>query len=235
MPRNEVVPTEPAGVPDLAPTPASTITAEDIAIPTIYMGHRAQSLVEAGFAKAGDIYAALGQDDSEVEILWEAKTAGEGVLILPLFMFKSFSYSPGVGQQLEMWPFEAKGRPYPDGPPLDDPDPRKRAWLTYNFTLYLPEVDPDMPYKTRFYRSGAPAALKINQVTSRNHDKPSYTNAWRWTTAQKQKPQVHTIPQLLPAQPTDEQVAGAARLFELLVPGLQRQAPTAPAEGAPSI
>jgi len=230
---------EASAVPELAPTPASTITAEDIAIPTLYMGQRSQTIVDGGLASKGDIYAALGQSDNEPEILWESDSKSPGVLIVPLFMFKSWSFSPGPGAPLEMWPFEAKGREYPDGPPLTDRDPKKRAYLVYNYTLYLPEVNPEMPYKTRFYRSGAPAAQKINQVLSLNHELPSYHFGWRWTTATQTKQGVgsYTIPQLTREDPSEDQVAGAKALHDLLIPGLlsRQQMETEQASTAPSI
>lgn len=237
MPSSKAVARQPSTVPALAPTPASTITAEDIAIPTVYMGQSAQTQVGSGNAGVGDIYAAQSQDDSEADVLWEyvePAPEGAGVLLVPLHMRKSWSYSPGAGQNLEMWPFEARGRAYPDGPLLDDPDPKKRAWLTYNFIILLPEVDDGMPYKTRFYRSGAPAATKINGIAARD---PEHYHGFRWTTAKKSKQGVQPwyIPQLKQVELTTEQQESADSLLRMLLPGLESQASQAAADAPPAV
>jgi hypothetical protein len=223
---------EASAVPALAYDAASSVSAEDIAIPTIYMGQRAQSLVEAGFAKPGDIYSAQSQDDSDAQVLWEYGSKDEGVLIIPLHLRKSWSFSPGAGMQLEIWPFEARGRDYPDGPPLDDPDPKKRAWLTYNYTLLVPEVDPQMPYRTRFYRSGVPAAQKINFEQAKD---PGHLHAFRWVTTERSRQGVGKwyIPQLVNAEATAEQFASAVSLLNQLAPDLNRRSTVA--DDAPGI
>lgn len=235
----EVAVPEQVDVPDLAPTPASTITAEDIIIPTLYMGHQAQTIVANGLAKPGDIYAAASQDDSEAQILFEYDAKNEhrddGLLIHPLFMFKSWSFSPGPGQQLEMWPFEARGRAYPDGPPLFDSDPKNRAWLTYNYTLFVPDADPEMPFRTRFYRSGAPAAMKINQTVIRSSN-PMLHHAFRWSTKRVSRQGIApwTVPVLNAVEAKPEHVEQARALFLMILPGLQQRA-AAVEEVAPAI
>lgn len=234
MPSKSVATVEPSTVPALVNTPSSSqITAEDIAIPTVYLGQTAQTQVSSGNAGPGDIYTAQNQDDSEANVLWDyVEPAVEpGVLIVPLHLRKSWSYSPGVGQQLEMWPFEARGRAYPDGPPLDDPDPRKRAWLTYNYVGFLPEVDAEMPFKLRFYRSSAPAAQKINGILARD---PEHFHGWRMVTVKRtrQGMQPWYIPQLATVDLTDDQQAAAVRLFNMLKPGFETQAVTTDAPPA---
>lgn len=210
-------------VPVPALATATSITAEDIAIPTLYIGHRASHIVEQELAKAGDLYAAQNQDDNDPVVLWKQSDGGEGLLFYPIAMFKSWSWSPGPGSPLELWPFEARGKEYPDGPPLDDPDPKKRARLVYNYLIMVPEFDTELPLKLRLTGTSTPAAQKMNMPVLREN-RPFNEFAYRLTTIKREKTGVSAwyIAQVKSAETTPEHLAAAEALASMTAPLVER-------------
>lgn len=217
----EVAEREAPAVPALAPTPATTLTAEDIVVPRLYVGNQMSKAVKRKLASFGDIYIAQGADDPDAQVLWEFGSSQPGVLIHVLGVLKRKSYTPGGSAPLQMWDFE-------------DPTAHPDAWTTYNYTLFLPEVDPDMPAKLLLTKSGRGTAQRINTVLARNNPQPLYASAFRLTSAERTKDDNEwTIFQASQVTADAKHVSQAAELYELVAPGLAREASSRPAASNP--
>lgn len=205
---------EASAVPALAPTPATTITAEDIAIPRLYIGNLTSGAVREQLAKFGDVYLALGADDTEPQVLWSLNSSDAGVLFHVLHLRKGKSWSPDGGR-LELYDF-------------DDPSAPAEAWTTYNYTLFLPEVDEDMPARLLLTKTGRATAQKINTVIARNAGAgPSWQNAFRLTSAKRKNDKGEfAVAQVALAEADPKHVQRAGELFSQIAPGLE-QRPTA--------
>lgn len=201
-------------VPALRNTPALEITAEDIAIPRIYTGHYSSGAVQEGRVKPGDLYAAQNADDPDPVLLWSPGAKGDnpGVDIHVLSMHKAKSIIEGGELQL----FD-----------YSDPNAPEDAWITYNYLVALPAVDPDVPFKLLLTRSNRPTALKINMVLKKNSiSGPAWNSAFRVTTAPRANDKGKWfVVQASPVTPTAEQVATAEALG-LLVAASPAPAPT---------
>lgn len=156
------VATQESGVPALAGTPASELTAEDISLSTIKLGQHMNSHVQNGEVPAGSIFTTTGQDDPAPEVLWEQGDKNPvGFHVLALRKGKSVSHEG----ELELYAY-------------DDPNAPADAWVTYNYVVALPVVDEEMPYKLLLTKTGKPAAQSINTVVAKNATVPSYTLAF---------------------------------------------------------
>ncbi len=213
-------------VPDLAPTPATEVTFEDIAPPTLYIAQRGGSAVDAGLAKFGDLFIAQGADDVEAQVVYEHESPNAGVLFYPLHMYKTWTFSDG--ENLTSWPFG-------DGtPPADAPE---GVWRTYNFIIFVPDFDDEMPVNFRLNsKSQRPAANKINFVVSRAGD-DWHNHAFRVTTKRASSgANKWTVPVVVEAPANPDQVEKAAALKRLILPGLNaRAAKAAQAANQPQI
>lgn len=159
-----------AQVPDLVRAPVLDITAEDIALPRIYIGQFMSEHVKQQLVKPGSIFTASGADDPDPQVL--STLEGEGVIVHVLGMRKGKSFSDGG--ELQLYDY-------------NDPSAPDDAWITYNYTVCLPEVDEEVPYKWLLTRTGRPAAKQINTVLAKQSDKgPCWVNAFRFTTAQRE-------------------------------------------------
>lgn len=160
---------EPAPVPALAPTPAIELTAEDIALPRIYLGQYMSKAVKDQLVKPGSIYAATGADDPDPHVL---STGADPVRVHILALHKGKSYSDGGELQL----FD-----------YNDPSAPPDAWTTYNYTCYLPEGEDGMPYKWLLTRTGRNTARQINTVIKKNEAAgPPWINAFDLTTQKRE-------------------------------------------------
>ena len=223
MSSKAVAPVEAPPVPALAPTPATTITAEDIVIPRLYVANQMSKAVKKKLASFGDIYIAQGADDPDAQVLWESGSSEPGVLIHVLHVLKRKSYTPGGSAPLQMWDFE-------------DPTAHPDAWTTYNYTLFLPEVDPDMPVKLLLTKSGRSTAQRINTVLARNAPNPLHASAFRLTSAERTKDDNEwAVFQASSVTPDPKHVAQAGELVALIAPTLQRQAAAPAATEEPGI
>jgi hypothetical protein len=143
-----------ASVPDMVRTPALSITAEDIALPRIYLGQFMSQAVQEGLVKAGQIFSATGADDPDPTILWSSDGKGEfkdGVPIYVLTIKKGKSWTAGPGEELQLFDY-------------DDPAAPADAWVTYGYVVAIPALDDQVPFKLLLTRTGKPAALQINTV-----------------------------------------------------------------------
>lgn len=208
-----VAPIEAPSVPALAPTPATTITAEDIAVPRLYVANYMSEAFKRKRADFGDVFLADSPDDDSPTVLWSLGSDDAGILAHVLHLHKAKSWDMGVkGGPLTTWSF-------------DDSDAPSEAWTTYTYTLFLPEIDPDMPARMLLTRSGTATARRINTVLARSAAQgPSYINAFRITSAQRKKDTNEWAIFQASAVPAEPEHVGQARgLYELLAPGFAQQ------------
>lgn len=163
---------EKSALPSLINTPAMQITAEDVALPRLYVGQFMSKAVQDDLVKMGDIYSSTGADDPDPVVLWSLKEKDTpGILFHVTGLRKGKSYSDGG--ELSLWDY-------------DDPSAPAEAWVTYNYTLVLPEIDEQVPFKLLLTKTGRPTALQINTVLARRATAgPSWTNAFRLTSAER--------------------------------------------------
>jgi hypothetical protein len=160
-------------VPDLVPTPALQITAEDVALPRIYIGQFMSAAVQSQLVKAGTIFAGTGGDDPDPQVLWSPGDP-EGVLFHVIGLRKAKSFA--VDGELMLYDY-------------DDPSAPEDAWVTYNYTVFLPDFDTEVPYKLLLTRTGRPTALKINTVLKKNEiGGPAWASAFRLTATERSNP-----------------------------------------------
>lgn len=211
MASRSVAPVEVPEVPALVPTPATLITAEDIAIPRLYVGNFLSQAVRSQAVKFGDVYLAAGADDEDPQLLWSLGSDDPGVLMHVLHLRKGKSWQRDRGAPLEVFDY---GDPaVPDG-----------AWTTYSYTVLLPEIDQELPARMLLTKSGTPVARKINTVLARNAPQgPMYNNAFRVTSAKRQKDTNEwAIFQVATTTAQAEHVAAAAEMFAQIAPGLEQ-------------
>jgi hypothetical protein len=218
----EVAQVEAGNVPALAPTPATTITFEDITIPTLYVGQRTSKAVEKGIAKFGDIFIAEGAGDDEARVLWEIDSKDEGVLFHPLHMYKSWTWTDG--NNLRSWPYGTTGEPPAEAVQLAE-ESGKAVFRTYNYLTFVPGYDEEMPVNLRLNsKSQRPAANKINMTVSRS-GKPYHTHAFRITSRLDSNGNTKwATPIVAEVKADPKQVEQAHQLFGLILPGLTQRA-----------
>lgn len=201
-------------VPDLVATPAvsraSQITAADLAVPRLYVANSLSQARQSGLVNEGDIYLALSADDDEPEILYEAGSDASGVLVHVLDMFKGLSVR--ADGEVTSYAF-------------DDPNAPADADTTYNYTVFLPEVDNELPAKMLLSRSGSGTARKINTVLLRSaRDLPE--TAFRLTSTKRQKDR-HTWHVISAATvDADEKHVARARELAAALTAASRPAPS---------
>lgn len=162
----------PAQVPDLVRTPALEITAEDVALPRIYLGQYMTEAVKHKLVDFGDVFTASGPDDPDPQVLWKLNSKDEGVLFHVLALKKGKSFSDGG--ELQLYDY-------------DDPSAPAEAWITYNYTVALPEVDEEVPYKLLLTRTGRNTAKQINTVLKKNEGRgPAWATGFRLTAVQRE-------------------------------------------------
>ncbi len=194
-----------SAVPDLVRTPALTITAEDVALPRIYIGQFMSKAVQDQLVKPGCIYAATGQDDPDPNVLWDKSTKGDnpGVLFYVIGLRKGKSISDGG--ELQLFDF-------------DDPNAPADAWVTYNYSVLVPEVDVEVPFKLLLTRTGRPAALQINTVLKKNAIKgPAWHNAFRLTTAERENAKGKFFVARVAIAETDQEQIAVAESMALMM------------------
>jgi hypothetical protein len=161
-------------VPDLVRTPALEITAEDIALPRIYIGQYMSRAVQEQLVKPGVIFAATGADDPDPNVLWHDKDGTAGVKFYVLSLRKGKSWTAGPGEELQLFDF-------------DDPNAPPDAWVTYGYTVCVPSVDEEVPFKLLLTRTGKNAALQINTVLKKGSiSGPAWESAFLMTTAPRE-------------------------------------------------
>lgn len=197
-------------VPELAPTPATTLTAEDIKPSRIYVANYMSEAFKRHRVEYGDLFLATGADDPEPQVLWHAGSDEPGALVHVLHLRKAKSWDHGVkGGPLTQYRYE-------------DPAAPDQAWVTWNYTLYLPEVDQDLPARMLLARSGRGTAQRINTVLMRNAAVgPMWSSAFRLTTSERKDGSNEWAVIDVRTTPAEAaHVQRASELFELIRPGL---------------
>lgn len=167
----EVAVQERAGLPALVATPALDIDAGDLTPPKVYVGQFSAKAVKNQLVKPGTIFTAAGADDPEPNVIYSPGD-DQGVLIHVIALRKGKSVT--VDGELVTYQF-------------NDPEAPDDAWVTYQYTVCLPEVDAGMPYKWLFTKSSAPSAKQINMVLKRNEAAgPAHIHAFRIGTAHRE-------------------------------------------------
>lgn len=204
----EVAKTE-AAVPALANTPALELTADDVALPRVYLGQFMSAHVQEKRVPSGSIFTALGQDDPEPEVLWE-QGQDEGVKLHVLSLTKGKSISEGG--ELVLFDFH-------------DPNAPEDAWVTYNYVVAIPAVDPDLPFKWLCTRTARPCAQQINLILAKNQAKgPAHELAFELTAAERSNAKgKYFVPRARHIEADDESVKLAATQAASL--GAAAQAP----------
>lgn len=186
---------------------ASEIDASDIAFSRMYIAQYSTKAVKNKKIdiEAGDIFVAQGNEDPEPILLWrEGQAEDEGPVIYMIGMKKGKSYSE-QGGELEIYDF-------------DDPMAPEKAWVTYNYTIVIPSVDEDMPFKWLCTKTGKASAMKINMTIKKNAGRyPDWANAFRITTAFRSNPKGdYYVPMVTNVEADPEHVDLAGALAELV-------------------
>jgi hypothetical protein len=199
MTGSEVATTEGGNLPALRFDGGTTLTAEDLALPRLYVAQAITNAVQDGNVTAGALFVAQDSDDPDPVTLAE-KGSDEGVLIHVLALRKGKSLS--VDGSLETWRY-------------DDPNAPSDAWTTYTYAIAIPEYDSEIPCRWLLTRTGRPAAQKLNTVLARlSGQKPPYSVAFRVTTVERSNDRGrYFIPRVAPTEATDENVEIAGRLY----------------------
>jgi hypothetical protein len=180
---------------------ANEISAEDIALPRVKIGQFMSQAVQDQLVKPGAIFSSLGQDDAEPATLWKPGDK-KGLLMHVLQLRKGWSLMQDGN--LETWRFDDPTRP-------DD------AWATYDYTVCLPEVDPDLPYKFLFTRTGRSAAQKINLQLKRAPQ--AHEIAFRVESLERSNDKGRFFVPRIVNEPADKKnVAAAADLLSMIAP-----------------
>lgn len=193
----------PASVPALYRPPAIEISAEDVVLPRIYLGQYMTEAVKHKLVDFGDIFAASGPDDPDPTVL-HTLGSDDGPIVLVLAMKRGKSYSEDGGE-LELYDY-------------DDPAAPAEAWITYNYTVCLPDVDEEVPFKWLLTRTGRPAAQQINTVLKKNEGRgPAWHNAFKITTVSREnKKGEYVVPRVASVEPSKTQVEIAEKLAVMI-------------------
>lgn len=198
MASTEVTQREGAQVPALAQTPATEITADDVALPKLKIGQFMSNAVQENLVPAGSLFTSLDQDDPDPQVLWEPGN-DDGVTFYVLSLRKGKSVSEGG----ELVTFD-----------FNDPDAPPDAWVTYTYAIAIPEVDEDLPFKFLLTRTGKPAAQQINLILKKNAAAgPSYGIAFEVRTAERSNDKgKFFVPRVRQVEADAKQVEVAERL-----------------------
>jgi hypothetical protein len=149
----EVTQATPAPLPDLVrpQAAANRLSLEDITLPRLYRGESQANAVKLGDAPLGCIYVAQGADDPNPIVVADPAKKGEpvGPPIRAHFLGVKKGLSLRENNELRTWQF-------------GDPSAPADARITYDFTLALPEVDPDVPVKVLMASTSTGTARRIN-------------------------------------------------------------------------
>jgi len=201
MTGSEVATTQGAAVPALAPTPATELTGEDIALPSLKLGQFMSDHVQEKRVPAGCIFTATGQDDPDPIVLWE-----QGQEDKPRFYVLALKKGKSVSSDGELVLFD-----------YNDPDAPAEAWVTYNYTIAIPGADDTMPFKFLLTRTGKPAAQAINVVLAKNATTPPYRLAFELDCHEKKNNKgKFFVPRARKVDATEAEIEVAERLSALV-------------------
>lgn len=201
MTSNEVATTQGSGVPALAATPATELSAEDIALPSIKLGQFMSAHVQEGRVPKGSIFSATGADDPDPVVLWE-----QGDEKKLRFYVLALRKGKSVSSDGELILFD-----------YNDPNAPAEAWVTYNYTLALPDVDTEVPFKLLLTRTGKPAAQQINTILAKNASTPAYKLAFDLDCRERKNAKgTFFVPRVSSAAATEAESAVAEKLSAMV-------------------
>ena len=184
--------------------PASSIDADDIEFPRLYIAQGTHGFVQAELVRRGSLVLATGGDDPDPVVLANpGDSVGVDFHVLALRKSKSVS----VNGELVRFNF-------------DDPDVPPEAWTVYTYFVALPGNEDDVPVKWILTRSGKPAAQKINTVLARTAgEQPPFMAGFNVTTSERhdaQRGHRWHVPRIKPIEASDSGIAVAERLFKMV-------------------
>jgi hypothetical protein len=201
--------TRQSAVPALANTPALEMDANDVQLPKIYFGHHQSKLVQddSNDLVHGCIFTATGEDDPEPQLLWLPPKGQAAAKPGPIFHVIALKKGKSVTTdgELEMWDF-------------NDPSAPPESWVTYKYTVALPEVADDIPYTMLLTRTKAPAAKGINTVLARNAGRgPAWNNAFQMTAKGRENTKgKFVVPMISVVEAKEANVAVAEKLAVMI-------------------
>lgn len=191
-----------SNLPTLAHTPAMEITAEDVALPRMKVGQYMTEQVKQQSVQFGDLFVSLGEDDPDPIIL--ASLGDEkGAIIHVLDMYKGKSLSEGG--ELTLYDY-------------DDPAAPPEAWVTYNYTVAIPEADDYLPCKWMLTRTGRTTAQQINTILKKNEAAgPAYVNAFEVTTIKRENAKGEfAVPRVRLVEAEPKNIEIASKMAEII-------------------
>jgi len=207
-----------SNLPALTHTPAMEITAEDVALPRMKVGQYMTEQVKQQSVQFGDLFVSLGEDDPDPIILASLDDE-KGAIVHVLDMYKGKSLSEGG--ELTLYDY-------------DDPAAPPEAWVTYNYTVAVPEADDYLPCKWMLTRTGRTTAQQINTILKKNEAAgPAYVNAFEVTTLKRENAKGEfAVPRVRLVEADPKNVEIAAKMAEMIS---GRPAPAAASSDEPAI
>lgn len=193
-----------SSVPDLVRTPAFEISAEDVALPRLKLGQYMSNFVQENQVPAGALFTHVGQDDPDPQVLYEAGD-DEGLRFHVLDMRRGKSVS--ADGELVTYDY-------------NDPDAPADAWVTYDYTVVLPDHGDDFPVKWLLTRTGRPAAQQINLVLAKAASAgPHWNVAFEVTTVQRSNDKgKYFVPRVKHVEAKEEDIELANKLAAMISP-----------------
>jgi choline dehydrogenase-like flavoprotein len=185
---------------------AETISAEDLAIPRMYVGQPTSSAVQDGLVPPGSLFVASDALDSEPTMLYKAGDT-TGPLIHPIGLRKGWAFTDENGD------FQIAD--YLAAEVAED------AQLAYTFALLVPEFDTELPVSMMLKSTARQTAKKICLQIKRAEPAPPWSVAFRLTTAARQNDRGRWhVPQAASAEADRKRVEQAGALAAMLGIGI---------------
>lgn len=208
-----------SAVPDLVRTPSLDITAEDVALPRLYIGQFMTKACQDRLVNHGDIFLATGKDDGDPRVLWGFGSGDPGPVFYVIGLEKGKSVQDSDSGELLLFDY-------------DDPTAPPEAWITYKYTIAIPAAEWDVPIRYLLTKTGRPAAQQINTVLKKDAQSPSWVHAFELTTDDREnKKGKYWVPKIKEVEGNPDHVDRAGNLF-LQIAGVSMEARASGAEPA---
>jgi hypothetical protein len=144
----------PAPLPDLVrPQRGGALSGAHITLPRLYKGEKSSDAFGEGLVPLGSIYVGQGADDPDPEVITEEAATKEtpSSTVRAHVLAVKLGLSLKEGNNLRTWAYFDKSAPA---------DARE----TFDYTVLLPEVDPDIPVKVLISSTSTQTAKRMNFV-----------------------------------------------------------------------
>jgi len=184
--------------------PASSIDAEDIEFPRLFIAQGSHGFVQEELVRRGSLVLATSGSDPDPNILTlPGDKDGVKLHVLTLRKTKSLTDAEGNLQRFD----------------FNDPDVPPEAWTVYHYLVALPGIEDDIPVKWILTKSGKPAAQKMNTVLARSAGtQPVFKSQFTLRTSERND-QARSyrwhVPVIVPSEPSDGDLVVAERLFTM--------------------